>query len=571
MASEWASYTDDILSALAPLGVQLAVAPLAPGGAAVCQCTTGPTYGRAGSSGGSGQVEYLRLALAQRPGLFSKATYFAAHAYPTNCNAALDDTGNRPKDMGGNASWMSSVKTTRQLATISWASNASHKPSAAAAAAEFRMLITETGWCGGGAQRENQKAQWIAEAYTKLWNPDPVVAAVIPFLLAGHHWDPMGFTWTQFAGAAWDQLSQVMPQYLAVQRLANAGAPQPTVLKSDDVNLPYPLHISQGPARPLLYKTLGLVDANQSLRDAANGSVKMGTAVGEGYVTPAHPSSDEPICQRKCAQAGGCTVGSMPHALCGCAPDGAKVTLNCASGTITGTTFAAVGTPTGTCGNFSCGKCTGDPTLAKAYVAKQCVGKSSCTLSADIKTFNSGKDPCFGVAKSVAVEVTCSMPQPPPPPPTPPEQSPSGMNPYPANVLPKWKEGIHTAATYRAVAEREYDLTSPENACKMDATEPDAGQFSWTGCDLLANFTNLSMNASYFGTTVVWGIALPPWISHGHFNRSELKAHMVEHIRGIMARYNSGPLEMESMVLVNEAASNQLQLGAPEDGMWKGM
>lgn len=52
MAREWAAFTQDVLAALAPLGVQLAAAPLAPGGAAVCQCTTGPTFGHAGSWGG---------------------------------------------------------------------------------------------------------------------------------------------------------------------------------------------------------------------------------------------------------------------------------------------------------------------------------------------------------------------------------------------------------------------------------------------------------------------------------------------------------------------------------------
>lgn len=119
--------------------------------------------------------------------------------------------------------------------------------------------------------------------------------------------------------------------------------------------------------------------------------------------------------------AGGCS-GTEGNKVCGCHADGGLVTLTCPdhSSTIVGVSFAALGTPTGTCGNLSTGTCTGDPTLAKAYVAKQCVGKSSCALDADIKTFNSGKDPCFGVAKSVAVEVTCSGAVPPPQPAPPP-------------------------------------------------------------------------------------------------------------------------------------------------------
>ena len=375
-------------------------------------------------------------------------------------------------------------KATRQLATSSWALNGSHTPNAAAAATAFRMLITETGWCGVGAQREAQKAQWIVEAHTKLWNPDPVVAAVIPFLLAGPHWDVEGFTWARFAGAAWDQLAELMPQYIAVQSLANPLSPAYPRSKNDDgASLPYPEQIARGAARALLYKTKGLVDANQSLRHAANGAILMGTAVGEGYITPARPSSDDPICQRKCAQAGGCTDPSSPHTLCGCAPDGASVVLNCTGGgTITAVTFASVGTPGGTCGNFSAGTCAGDANKSRVYVSSQCVGKSSCTLAADINTFNSGKDPCYNVAKHAEISVACSMPQPTPLPNPPPEQAPSGMNPYPSNALPKWKEGLHTAEKYREVAAREYSMTSPENACKMDATEPEQGRFSWTGC-----------------------------------------------------------------------------------------
>jgi hypothetical protein len=61
-------------------------------------------------------------------------------------------------------------------------------------------------------------------------------------------------------------------------------------------------------------------------------------------------------------------------------------------------------------------KCNGDPSEAKAYVEKMCVGKSSCELSADINTFAKGKDPCVGFVKHVEVQVVCSTIAPPPPP-----------------------------------------------------------------------------------------------------------------------------------------------------------
>ena len=209
---------------------------------------------------------------------------------------------------------------------------------------------------------------------------------------------------------------------------------------------------------------------------------------GENLLPARAPSSD------------GCGGAAPRGKACACRADGGSVALSCPnrSGAIASVAFASVGTPSGTCGNLSAGTCSGDPAKAKAYVAQQCVGKRSCTLDADIKTFNSGKDPCFGVPKRAVVSVTCSAPQPPPPPPTPPEQAPSGMNPYPSNAQPAWEKGVHTASTYRAVAAREFDLTSPENACKMDATEPQQGRFSWAGCDLLANFTAA---AKYNGDT----------------------------------------------------------------------
>jgi len=103
--------------------------------------------------------------------------------------------------------------------------------------------------------------------------------------------------------------------------------------------------------------------------------------------------------------------------LCGCQPDGAPIVFACAGGgNITGVVFASVGTPDGKCGAFARGSCDGDPAAAMAYVEATCVGKLGCTLTTDIGHFNHGDDPCVGVAKVCAVQVTCSTPQPPLPP-----------------------------------------------------------------------------------------------------------------------------------------------------------
>lgn len=131
------------------------------------------------------------------------------------------------------------------------------------------------------------------------------------------------------------------------------------------------------------------------------------------------------------------------HDLCACALDGGTIHLSCAGGgTVTAVAFAAIGTPTGSCGSFVRGKCDGDPAKAKDAVTAACVGKPSCQLPCDIQHFDGGKDPCWGVVKHVSVQVTCSTPQPPAPPappspapPTPP-QPPSGPADLGCAVLP---------------------------------------------------------------------------------------------------------------------------------------
>ena len=115
------------------------------------------------------------------------------------------------------------------------------------------------------------------------------------------------------------------------------------------------------------------------------------------------------------------------HDLCGCQVDGSPIVLTCGGGgKIQAVVFAAIGTPTGSCGQYVRGSCDGNPATAKAAVTAACVGKSGCSLPTDIGHFNKGVDPCTGVVKHVAVQVTCSTPQKPlpPGPPAPPGPAP---------------------------------------------------------------------------------------------------------------------------------------------------
>ena len=78
--------------------------------------------------------------------------------------------------------------------------------------------------------------------------------------------------------------------------------------------------------------------------------------------------------------------------------------LNCGTGVIKSVDFASFGTPNGTCTTgFSNSACNAASSMA--VVEKACLGKASCSVPADVKTF--GIDPCGEVLKKLAVKVTC--------------------------------------------------------------------------------------------------------------------------------------------------------------------
>ncbi|KAL0417735.1 UNVERIFIED_CONTAM: Beta-galactosidase 8 [Sesamum radiatum] len=65
--------------------------------------------------------------------------------------------------------------------------------------------------------------------------------------------------------------------------------------------------------------------------------------------------------------------------------------------------FASFGTPRGTCGSFSHGRCSSK--MAHSVVEKACIGSRSCSIGVAVSTFG---DPCAGITKSLAVEASCT-------------------------------------------------------------------------------------------------------------------------------------------------------------------
>jgi hypothetical protein len=87
------------------------------------------------------------------------------------------------------------------------------------------------------------------------------------------------------------------------------------------------------------------------------------------------------------------------------------LTLTCVAGVIDELPFAAFGTPTGACPNFSHDSTCDDPTFW-TYANSTCLGQQSCTLTSQ------GADPCSGVVKSIYAVAHCS-------------EGPGGYAPYP--------------------------------------------------------------------------------------------------------------------------------------------
>ncbi|CAF1184471.1 unnamed protein product, partial [Didymodactylos carnosus] len=86
-----------------------------------------------------------------------------------------------------------------------------------------------------------------------------------------------------------------------------------------------------------------------------------------------------------------------------------NLTLTCAlsGGRINKIEFASFGTPTGTCGNYTIGQCHSNKTMS--VIRKLCLFRRICTVYVTNDLFDG--DPCPGMNKRLAVQITCYPPQ----------------------------------------------------------------------------------------------------------------------------------------------------------------
>jgi endo-1,4-beta-xylanase len=102
-------------------------------------------------------------------------------------------------------------------------------------------------------------------------------------------------------------------------------------------------------------------------------------------------------------------------------------------------------------------------------------------------------------------------------------------------------------SAYTTIASREFNMVTPENEMKIDATEPQRGQFNFTSGDRVYNWA-VQNGKKVRGHTLAWHSQQPGWMQS--LSGSTLRQAMIDHINGVMAHYKGKIAQWD---VVNEA------------------
>eukprot|EP00727_Mastigamoeba_balamuthi_P008848 m51a1_g4586 putative endo- -beta-xylanase (336) ;mRNA; f:181463-182742 len=101
-----------------------------------------------------------------------------------------------------------------------------------------------------------------------------------------------------------------------------------------------------------------------------------------------------------------------------------------------------------------------------------------------------------------------------------------------------------------ALADRHFGITTAENECKMDATEPQPNHFTFGPCDSIFNHA-ASHHMAFRGHALVWHAQMPGWMKS--LQPAAKKQAMIHHINGVMAHYKG---KVYAWDVVNEAVDD---------------
>ncbi|GGV58249.1 beta-xylanase [Streptomyces longisporoflavus] len=102
-------------------------------------------------------------------------------------------------------------------------------------------------------------------------------------------------------------------------------------------------------------------------------------------------------------------------------------------------------------------------------------------------------------------------------------------------------------STYTSIANREFNSVTAENEMKIDATEPQRGQFNFAAADRVYNWA-VQNGKQVRGHTLAWHSQQPGWMQN--LSGSTLRQAMNDHIKGVMAHYKGKIAQWD---VVNEA------------------
>ncbi|MEU0412887.1 endo-1,4-beta-xylanase [Streptomyces griseorubiginosus] len=102
-------------------------------------------------------------------------------------------------------------------------------------------------------------------------------------------------------------------------------------------------------------------------------------------------------------------------------------------------------------------------------------------------------------------------------------------------------------SAYTTIAAREFNSVTAENEMKIDATEPQRGQFNFTAGDRVYNWA-VQNGKQVRGHTLAWHSQQPGWMQS--LSGSSLRQAMIDHINGVMSHYKGKIAQWD---VVNEA------------------
>ncbi|MGW0605194.1 endo-1,4-beta-xylanase [Streptomyces sp. NPDC002640] len=102
-------------------------------------------------------------------------------------------------------------------------------------------------------------------------------------------------------------------------------------------------------------------------------------------------------------------------------------------------------------------------------------------------------------------------------------------------------------SAYTTIANREFNSVTAENEMKIDATQPQRGQFNFTSADRVFNWA-VQNGKQVRGHTLAWHSQQPAWMQG--LSGSTLRQAMIDHINGVMGHYKGKIAQWD---VVNEA------------------